>query len=83
MRVGLAAVGPTAGAGGAFATGALAALVAAPCTAPFMGAALGNAVTLDWPLAQEVILTLGLGLAIPFVARSVSPLLALDPMGAR
>ena len=30
---------------GAFGTGALAALVAAPCTAPFMGAALGYAVT--------------------------------------
>jgi thiol:disulfide interchange protein DsbD len=67
---------PTAGAGGAFATGALAALVAAPCTAPFMGAALGYATTLAWPEALAVILTLGLGLALPFVALSLSPTLA-------
>jgi thiol:disulfide interchange protein DsbD len=74
--MGLAAGRPTAGAGGAFATGALAALVAAPCTAPFMGAALGYATTLAWPAALAVILTLGLGLALPFVALSLSPALA-------
>ena len=74
--MGLAAGGPTAGAGGAFATGALAALVAAPCTAPFMGAALGYAATLAWPQALAVILTLGLGLALPFVVLSLSPVLA-------
>ncbi len=74
--MGLAAGRPTAGVGGAFATGALAALVAAPCTAPFMGAALGYATTLAWPEALAVILTLGLGLALPFVALSLSPTLA-------
>jgi thiol:disulfide interchange protein/DsbC/DsbD-like thiol-disulfide interchange protein len=74
--MGIAAGRPTSGAGGAFATGALAALVAAPCTAPFMGAALGYATTLVWPAALAVILTLGLGLALPFVVLSVSPTLA-------
>ena len=74
--MGLAAGGPAAGAGGAFATGALAALVAAPCTAPFMGAALGYAATLAWAEAMSVILTLGLGLALPFVVLSLSPVLA-------
>jgi DsbC/DsbD-like thiol-disulfide interchange protein/cytochrome c biogenesis protein CcdA len=74
--MGLAGAGPTSGAGGAFATGALAALVAAPCTAPFMGAALGYAVTLSWPAGLAVILTLGLGLAMPFVVLSLSPVLA-------
>jgi thiol:disulfide interchange protein len=61
---------------GAFGTGALAALVAAPCTAPFMGAALGYAVTLTWPLALAIMLTLGFGLALPFLLLSVVPKLA-------
>ena len=61
---------------GAFSTGALAALVAAPCTAPFMGAALGYALTLAWFEALVVMLTLGLGLALPFLLLSLSPALA-------
>ncbi len=64
------------GLAGAFGTGALAALVAAPCTAPFMGAALGYAVTLPWPLALAILLTLGLGLAAPFLLLSLVPALA-------
>lgn len=64
------------GVGGAFATGGLAALVAAPCTAPFMGAALGYAVTLPWPPALAIVLVLGLGLALPFLALSLIPGLA-------
>ena len=61
---------------GAFVTGGLAALVAAPCTAPFMGAALGYALTLVWPLALAIILTLGLGLALPFLLLALLPALA-------
>ena len=64
------------GAGGAFATGALAALVAAPCTAPFMGAALGYAVTLPWLPALAIILAVGLGLALPFLMIALVPGLA-------
>ena len=64
------------GTAGAFGTGALAALVAAPCTAPFMGAALGYAVILSWPLALAIILTLGFGLALPFLLLSLVPRLA-------
>jgi len=61
---------------GDFVTGALAALVAAPCTAPFMGAALGYAVTLPWPPALAIMLTLGLGMALPFMALALLPRLA-------
>lgn len=61
---------------GAFLTGALAALVAAPCTAPFMGAAVGYAIAQPWPVALAVILMLGLGMALPFAALTVSPGLA-------
>ena len=61
------------GAPGAFFTGVLAVVVAAPCTAPFMAAALGAALVLPWPLALAVFLALGLGLAAPYVAISLSP----------
>jgi thiol:disulfide interchange protein DsbD len=74
--MGLGAMQVGSGRMGAFGTGALAALVAAPCTAPFMGAALGYAVTLAWPLALLVMLTLGLGLALPFLLVSLAPGLA-------
>ncbi|MGZ9114826.1 MAG: protein-disulfide reductase DsbD domain-containing protein, partial [Brevundimonas sp.] len=47
---------------GAFFTGALAVVVAAPCTAPFMAFALGAALVMPWPLALLVFLGLGLGL---------------------
>lgn len=74
--IAMGGAGTSVGATGAFGTGALAALVAAPCTAPFMGAALGYAVTLSWPLALAIMLTLGLGLALPFLLLSLSPGLA-------
>ena len=61
------------GGAGAFFTGALAVIVAAPCTAPFMAFALGAALTMPWVMALMVFLGLGLGLALPFVAISLTP----------
>ncbi|AQR63276.1 thiol:disulfide interchange protein [Brevundimonas sp. LM2] len=58
---------------GAFFTGVLAVVVAAPCTAPFMAVALGAALVLPAPLALLVFLFLGLGLALPYLALSLSP----------
>ena len=58
---------------GAFFTGALAVVVAAPCTAPFMAFALGAALLMPWPMALLVFLGLGLGLALPFVVVSLTP----------
>lgn len=58
---------------GAFFTGALAVVVAAPCTAPFMAFALGAALVMPWPMALLVFLGLGLGLALPFVVVSLTP----------
>ncbi|HWJ69904.1 MAG TPA: protein-disulfide reductase DsbD domain-containing protein [Sphingobium sp.] len=63
------------GKGGAFWTGVLAAFVATPCTGPFMGAAMGAALVLPWPLALTVFAGLGLGLASPFIAISWVPAL--------
>lgn len=58
---------------GSFFTGALAALVATPCTAPFMGAAIGFALTQPWASATVVMLALGLGLALPYLLISWVP----------
>ncbi|MDZ4869865.1 MAG: protein-disulfide reductase DsbD family protein, partial [Alphaproteobacteria bacterium] len=60
---------------GAFFTGVLAVVVAAPCTAPFMGAAMGYAFTQDPIITIVVFLALGLGLALPWVIVSFSPAL--------
>ncbi len=59
-----------------FLTGVLAAAVASPCTAPFMGAALGAALT--WPIAQAlgVFAALGLGVAAPYLLASAVPAVA-------
>lgn len=76
MGVAGGSLGANQGLRAAFGTGALAALVAAPCTAPFVGAALGYAVTLPWHLALAILLTLGLGLAAPFLLLSLWPALA-------
>jgi thiol:disulfide interchange protein len=63
------------GAGGAFATGLLAAFAATPCTGPFMAAALGAALLLPTPLALILFALLGLGLALPFLAIGFVPAL--------
>ena len=61
--------------GGAFATGVLAVFVAAPCTGPFMGAALGAATLLPAYGAMAIFLGLGVGLALPFVLLCAFPAL--------
>ena len=58
---------------GHFLTGAFAALLATPCTAPFLGTAVGFALSRG---AYEIFLIftfLGLGLALPYIALAVSP----------
>lgn len=56
-----------------FFTGVLATVVATPCTAPFMGAAVGFALVQPWPVALSVFLALGFGMALPFLALTFSP----------
>lgn len=60
----------------AFADGALVALVASSCTAPFMGAALGFALTASAPVGLGVFVALGLGLALPYVVVTGVPAVA-------
>ncbi len=63
------------GAVGAFFTGALAVVVAAPCTAPYMAGALGFAVTQSAPVALLIFVGLGLGFAAPFTLLAFVPAL--------
>ncbi|GAB2928283.1 protein-disulfide reductase DsbD family protein [Rheinheimera gaetbuli] len=58
---------------GAFFTGVLAVVVASPCTAPFMGAALGYAVSQNAVVALLVFVALGLGMALPFLLLAYVP----------
>lgn len=60
------------GSKGSFFTGVLAVLVASPCTAPFMGSALGFALTQPAVIALSVFVALGAGMAAPMVLLSYS-----------
>ncbi len=64
------------GPAGDFFTGVLAVVIASPCTAPFMGAALAFAFTASTPVALLVFAFLGLGLALPFLLIGFVPGLA-------
>jgi thiol:disulfide interchange protein len=60
----------------AFLSGVLAVAIASPCTAPFMGASLGFALGLPAWQALAVFATLGIGMALPYLAASLVPALA-------
>jgi thiol:disulfide interchange protein len=58
---------------GSFFTGVLAVVVATPCTAPFMGAAIGYALAQSPVVTFAVFTALALGLAAPYVALTLQP----------
>ncbi|MBL8362196.1 MAG: thioredoxin family protein, partial [Rubrivivax sp.] len=57
-------------------TGVLAVAVAAPCTAPFMGAAMGVAMTLPPVQGLAIFAALGVGMSLPYLLLAASPALA-------
>lgn len=59
-----------------FLTGLLAVLVAAPCTAPFMGVAIAAALVMPVVPALTLFLALGFGMALPILALGFVPHLA-------
>lgn len=61
---------------GSFFTGLLAVMVATPCTAPFMGAAVAAALSFSSAATLLVFLAMGLGLAAPYAVLAISPPLA-------
>jgi Thiol:disulfide interchange protein len=64
------------GLGGHFLTGALATLLATPCTAPFVGTAIGFALSGSPLETVLVFIALAVGLAIPYLAVAAVPSLA-------
>jgi thiol:disulfide interchange protein DsbD len=58
---------------GSFFTGVLAVVVATPCTAPFMGAAIGYALAQPAAVTFAIFTALALGLAAPYVALTLQP----------
>ena len=58
---------------GSFFTGVLATIVATPCTAPLMGAAIGFALAQPAGITFAVFTALGLGLATPYLLVSFQP----------
>lgn len=79
FEIGASAVGVGAnlqakhGLGGSFFSGLLATMVSTPCSAPFLGTALGFAVKLPAPQAMLLFTLIGLGLASPFLLLSAFP----------
>ena len=69
---------------GSFGTGVLAVIIASPCTAPFMSAALGYAITQPAAVALSVFGMLGVGMATPYLLLTLFPaLLAKLPRPGR
>jgi thiol:disulfide interchange protein len=58
---------------GSFFTGVLATIVATPCTAPLMGAAIGFALAQPAGITFAVFTALGLGLALPYLLLTLQP----------
>ncbi|HVP17597.1 MAG TPA: thioredoxin family protein [Spirochaetia bacterium] len=74
--IGVGSLSGRTGSAGSFLSGLLATAVATPCTAPFMGAALGYALTQPAAVSFVVFTALALGLAAPYVLLSALPGLA-------
>jgi suppressor for copper-sensitivity B len=68
--------GATHGVVGHFATGAFATLLATPCSAPFLGTALGFALANGLPEIFSIFTLLGIGMALPYLAVAAFPKLA-------
>ena len=58
---------------GSFMSGVTATIVATPCTAPFMGSALGFALTQSNTISLLIFAFLGLGMAFPYLLLSAAP----------
>jgi suppressor for copper-sensitivity B len=68
--------GPTHGIAGHFATGAFATLLATPCSAPFLGTAVGFALAHGMIEIFAIFSLLGIGMALPYLAVAAWPRLA-------
>ncbi|MCZ7586324.1 MAG: protein-disulfide reductase DsbD family protein [Deltaproteobacteria bacterium] len=69
----MATASQAAGLGGSFSSGVFATVLATPCTAPFLGAAVGFAFSQPTPVTFAVFSSVALGLAFPFLLLAYLP----------
>lgn len=67
------AAGSREGLGGHFASGLFATLMATPCSAPFLGTALGFALGASAPVIVAVFTAVGIGMALPYFVLAAAP----------
>lgn len=70
---GFGALADREGLGGSFFNGVLATILATPCTAPFLGAALGFAFTRSGPVTVAIFTASGVGMATPYLLLALRP----------
>ncbi|HKH46467.1 MAG TPA: thioredoxin family protein [Thermoanaerobaculia bacterium] len=70
-RVG--AVSPREGAVGHFASGLFATLMATPCSAPFLGTAIGFALAQETPVILAIFTAVGIGMSLPYLLLAAAP----------
>ncbi len=68
--------GPREGVAGHFFSGLFATLMATPCSAPFLGTAIGFALAQKAPVIFAVFTALGLGMALPYLLVAAAPRIA-------
>ena len=69
----LGGIGGREGLTGSFLNGVLATILATPCTAPFLGTALGFAFAQPAGVVVAVFLAIGVGMALPYVVLALKP----------
>jgi suppressor for copper-sensitivity B len=69
----LGGAGPREGIAGHFASGLFASLMATPCSAPFLGTAIGFALAQKAPLILAIFTAVGLGMALPYLLLALAP----------
>jgi thiol:disulfide interchange protein len=65
--------GPREGLAGHFASGLFATLMATPCSAPFLGTAVGFALAQESPVILAIFGAVGLGMALPYLLLAAAP----------
>jgi suppressor for copper-sensitivity B len=65
--------GPREGLAGHFASGLFATLMATPCSAPFLGTAVGFALAQEAPVILAIFAAVGLGMALPYLLLAAAP----------
>jgi suppressor for copper-sensitivity B len=65
--------GPREGMAGHFASGLFATLMATPCSAPFLGTAVGFALAQEAPAILAIFTAVGLGMALPYLLLAAAP----------